>query len=67
MRDGVVVLAPAALQVGQRVEIIAGPFAGHTGIFEAETSGAERVAILLDTLRYNARAILDRAAVCALA
>lgn len=67
MRDGFVMLQAARLRAGQRVEIIAGPFKGYTGVFEAEISGAERVAILLDTLRYSARAILDRSAVRALA
>jgi transcriptional antiterminator RfaH len=66
MRDGFVMLQPARLQAGQRVEIVAGPFKGYTGVFEAEISSAERVAILLDTLRYSARAILDRSAVRAL-
>jgi transcriptional antiterminator RfaH len=63
MQDGYVRLAPPALSVGQRVEIIAGPLAGMTGIFQADTSRAERVAILLDTLQYNARVVLDRIAV----
>jgi transcriptional antiterminator RfaH len=66
MRDGFVILQAAQLHAGQRVEIIAGPFKGYTGVFAAEMSGTERVAILLDTLQYNARAILDRAAVRAL-
>ena len=63
MQDGCVRLAPPPLWAGQRVEIIAGPLAGMTGIFQADASGMERVAILLDTLRYNARAVLDRIAV----
>jgi len=63
MRDGYVILAPPALRPGQRVEIIAGPLQGYTGIFEAQRRGAERVAILLDTLKFNARVTLDRAAV----
>jgi transcriptional antiterminator RfaH len=67
MRDGFVVLEPPRLTVGQRVEITYGPFEGYTGIFQEETGGAERVAILLDTLSYNARAVLDRAAVRAVA
>jgi transcriptional antiterminator RfaH len=67
MQDGYVRLAPPALWAGQRVEIIDGPLAGMTGIFQANVRGAERVAILLDTLRYNARAVLDRIAVRAVA
>jgi transcriptional antiterminator RfaH len=67
MRDGFVVIAPPPLCVGQRVEITAGPLKGYTGIFTAQCSGSERVAVLLDTLTYNANAIMDRAAVRALA
>ena len=63
MENGYVVLPPRSFSVGERVEIIDGPFQGHTGIFQAGLSGAERVAILLDTLKYNARVVLDREAV----
>ncbi len=62
MQDGFVVLHPPSLPLGQRVEITAGPFKGYTGILAA-CSGTERVAILLDALKYNGRAIIDRAAV----
>jgi hypothetical protein len=66
MQDGFVVLQPPRLDIGQRVEITAGPFKGYTGILAAECSGVERVAILLDALKYTGRAVLDRAAVRAL-
>jgi transcriptional antiterminator RfaH len=63
MQNGYVVLAPPALEPGQRVEIVAGSFQGYTGIFQEGLKGAERVTILLDTLKYQARVVLDRAAV----
>lgn len=63
MRDGFVTLQPRALHAGERVEITAGPFKGYMGIFVAERSGATRVAILLDALKFNACAVIDRAAV----
>ncbi|MFQ5668318.1 MAG: transcription termination/antitermination protein NusG [Candidatus Binatia bacterium] len=63
MTNGYVVVQPAPLKDGQRVEIIAGPFKGFTGVFDAHRSSAERVAILLDTLKYNARMMVDRAAI----
>lgn len=66
MQNGYVVLLPPQLEPGQRVEIVAGSFRGYTGIFQAGLKGAERVAILLDTLKYQARVVLDRAAVCPL-
>jgi transcriptional antiterminator RfaH len=62
-KDGYVVVEPPPLREGQRIEIIAGVFQGFTGIFQSRLSGAERVTILLDTLRYNARMTVDRAAV----
>lgn len=64
--DGCVALVPPPLRPGQRVEVTAGLLKGYTGIFDAERSDAERVVILLDTLNYNARALLDRDAVQAL-
>ena len=63
MEDGVVVLPPPRWTSGERVEIVAGPLQGWCGIFERHMSGAERVAILLDTLKYNATVTLDQAAV----
>ena len=66
MHEGFVVLPPPPLHVGQPVEIIAGPLKGFRGILASEVSSAQRVAILLDTLKYNARAVIDRAAVRAL-
>lgn len=67
MRDGFVILQPPPLRVGQAVEITTGPLRGYTGIFAAQMRGADRVAILLDTWKYSARAIVDRAAVRAVA
>jgi len=63
MQDGYVVLSPPQLEPGQRVEIIAGSFRGYTGLFQSGLKGSERVAVLLDTLKYQARIVLDRAAV----
>jgi transcriptional antiterminator RfaH len=63
MRNGLVVLEPPQLDPGQRVEILAGPFQGYTAIFQSNWTGAERVAVLLDSLRYNARLVLEREAI----
>jgi transcriptional antiterminator RfaH len=63
MRDGLIMLAPPQLDPGQKVEIIAGPFQGYTAIFQSNWTGAQRVAVMLDTLRYNARVVLDREAI----
>jgi transcription antitermination factor NusG len=63
MQNGYVVLSPPQLEPGQRVEIVAGSFRGYTGIFQTGLKGSERVAVLLDTLKYQARIVLDRAVV----
>jgi transcription antitermination factor NusG len=60
MWDGYVILDPPRFEKGQRVQIIAGPFAGYGGIFQEHLHDSERVAILLDSLSYGARAELDR-------
>lgn len=46
-------------QKGDAVSIISGPFEGLCGIFE-QSSGAQRVAILLDILGKSSRVVLDR-------
>ena len=63
MTTGYVVVEPAGLHDGQRVEILAGPFKGFTGVFDIRRSSLERVAILLDTLAYSARLMVDRAGI----
>ena len=63
MTNGYVVVEPAGLHDGQRVEILAGPFKGFTGVFDIRRSSLERVAILLDTLAYSARLMADRAGI----
>lgn len=45
---------------GSKVLILDGPFKGLKAIFEKELKPKERVAILLEGLRYNARLIVDR-------
>ena len=67
MQNGYVVLSPPPLEPGQRVEIVAGSFQGYTGIFQTDLKGADRVMILLDSLKYQARVVLDRAAVAPIA
>ncbi|MBI4514577.1 MAG: hypothetical protein HY699_02015 [Deltaproteobacteria bacterium] len=66
MQNGYVVIEPTPLEPGDRVEIVAGSFRGYTGIFQAGAKGSERVTILLEALKYQARLVLDRTAVAAL-
>jgi transcriptional antiterminator RfaH len=63
MENGCVVLEPPSFHDGQRCEIIAGHLQGYTGIFQGGLNSSERVMLLLDTLKYQARVVVDRAAV----
>jgi transcriptional antiterminator RfaH len=46
---------------GDEVYLKAGPFKGFTGVFNSRLTGSERVMILLDTVRFQGRLIIDKA------
>ncbi len=46
---------------GDVVEVVHGPLAGLSGIFERPLKGNERVLLLLDAMTYQARAVVERA------
>ena len=48
--DGVVKIEPHEFDNGERVRVLTGPFRDFEAIFERYLSGAERVAILLNTV-----------------
>jgi transcriptional antiterminator RfaH len=50
-------------EVGDSVIIKAGPLRSFTGVFECETKDSDRVMILLETVSYQARVIIDKALV----
>ena len=54
------------LEPGAKVLIQAGPFKGLTGVFERETSAADRIRILLDCVSFQARVEVQRKYVQAL-
>ena len=59
--NGLVVLYPSSsLQAGQAVLIDKGPFSGFEAIFEQELNGIQRVALLLKTVAYQGRIVIDR-------
>ena len=59
--NGLVVLSPSSsLKSGQVVLIDKGPFSGFEAIFEQELNGINRVALLLKTLAYQGRVVMDR-------
>jgi transcriptional antiterminator RfaH len=49
-QDGIIEIQPPALQRGQKISIVEGPFRGFEAIFDRYLSGSERVAILLDAI-----------------
>jgi len=58
---GLIVLSPSfSLKPGQAVLIDKGPFCGFEAIFEQELNGIERVALLLKTVAFPGRIVIDR-------
>jgi transcriptional antiterminator RfaH len=47
------------LNEGDMVEIVEGPLEGLVGILEQKRSGGERVAVLLNTINYQARVLIE--------
>jgi transcriptional antiterminator RfaH len=62
--EGVIKIEQPVLGRGERVQIVEGPFRGLEAVFERYLSGAERVAILLNTIEASGvRMVLPAAAV----
>lgn len=57
--EGVAEIKPRPYQPGEPVMIREGPFAGLEAIFERETVGSERIAILLELLGRQTRLVLS--------
>ena len=63
--DGLVVLyTPASFRLGQKLEIVDGPFAWHTGLFQ-RLNDNERVVLLLDLLGRQVSVTVSPGAVAA--
>lgn len=59
--NGFVVLPPPSfLKSGQIVRIHKGPFNGFEAIFEQELNGSQRVALLMKTVAFHGRMVVDR-------
>jgi transcription antitermination factor NusG len=48
------------LKSGQIVRIHKGPFNGFEAIFEQELNGSQRVALLMKTVAFHGRMVVDR-------
>ena len=59
--DGIIAIKPPQLKYGDSVAINDGPLSGLRGIFEKELSGQERVVLLLSSIEYQARVVVERA------
>lgn len=58
--DGFLDLASEVFQPGDRITVQGGPFDGNSGVFEREVDERKRVIILLESIRYQARVVVDR-------
>ncbi len=60
MNDGYVLIEPPKFRPGDRVMVEDGPLQGFVGIFEREMKDSERVVILLNTIKFQARVVMER-------
>ncbi len=60
MHEGFVTLSASSFLSGQTVKIQEGPFKGLLAVFERELTGTQRVALLLKSVSYSARLIIER-------
>ena len=58
--EGYVRLDSAAFRKGDRVRVTEGPFRGLTGMFERELNNRDRVMLLLDTIEFQARVLVEK-------
>ena len=59
-KDGYVVIQPPSFLPGETVRIQDGPFEGLEAVFERETTPQQRVVLLLQSLSFQARVVVDR-------
>jgi transcriptional antiterminator RfaH len=61
VHNGIVFPPPlASLESGQIIRINKGPFHGCEAIFEQELNGRQRVALLMKTVAFQGRMVIDR-------
>ncbi len=60
LKEGVVPHTPPGFRLGEAVRVKSGPFEGFEAIFEREMNSKDRVVLLLNSLEYKARIVVDR-------
>jgi len=63
VQDGIFSFPQGSFQAGQVVRIEGGPFSGLQAVFEKELSASQRVVLLLRTVAFQARIVIDRESV----
>ena len=59
LQDGYVTIQPSTFTPGQTVRILEGPLKGLEAVFEREMTDQQRVVLLLQSLSFQARVVLD--------
>lgn len=59
MQDGCVIVQPPSFMPGQTVRVQGGPLQGLEAVFEREMGDHQRAVLLLRTLSYQARVVVD--------
>lgn len=59
MKDGYISVAYPKLAQGEEVRIVDGPFKGFTGLFSQELKPSERILVLLNTIRFQAKVEIE--------
>jgi len=63
LQNGCVVISPPPFVAGQTIRITEGPLQGLEAVFEQELSDQQRIIVLLKTLAYKAKVVIDRGSV----
>ena len=61
-KDGLITVRDVDIREGDTVKIVDGPMAGLQAVFKRSMKGQERAMLLIEALGYQARVVLDRAA-----
>ena len=60
LKEGVLPQTPSTFKTGETVRITSGSFEGFEAVFEGEMNSKDRVVLLLNSLEYKARIVINR-------